>query len=340
MHHLALFLGRQWAHGLSFSVCTLQLAALPFFFRGGITSLWGNVAPGIAEASDLCWWTQEQSQSSSTQSHPRAQLYDGFIPQYNFQFGETFGRTTYRLLTDPTIARSPRALLAPLKKQKFIEDFSGTKHGVQGYLPGRPGEHNPVPSLDGLCFNEHGSKHEQWQLPFTGSVSDLSNGAEGRSSFYQRLFYFCFCFEPVKHGRVILPPLTEQPVRTEGAEEEDTWLPKTDIPNVIQQKVITGYAGFIPRLSWFHGVNYVRSVKEAMKEFDQHQFMLRNPCCSFGKRYPQNYWPTNRIYTSAGLIPSYMGFVPGNLRNTYALTYGSSTRKAYQKEQQRRACAL
>lgn len=77
-------------------------------------------------------------------------------------------------------------------------------------------------------------------MPFTGSVSDLSNGAEGRSSFYQRLFYFCFCFEPVKHGRVILPPLTEQPVRTEGAEEEDTWLPKTDIPNVIQQKVITG----------------------------------------------------------------------------------------------------
>ncbi|KFQ46927.1 Protein FAM166A, partial [Nestor notabilis] len=100
-----------------------------------------------------------------------------------------------------------------------------------------------------------------------------------------------------------------------------------------------GYAGFIPRLTWFHGVNYIRSVKEAMKEFDQHQFMLRNPCCSFGKRYPQNYWPANRIYTSAGLIPSYMGFVP-ELRNTYALTYGNSTRKAYQKEQQRQACAL
>ncbi|NXD66716.1 F166A protein, partial [Eolophus roseicapillus] len=54
--------------------------------------------------------------------------YEGFIPQYSFQFGETFGRTTYRLLTDPAIARSPRALLAPLDKQKLSEDPSGVKH--------------------------------------------------------------------------------------------------------------------------------------------------------------------------------------------------------------------
>lgn len=38
----------------------------------------------------------------------------------------------------------------------------------------------------------------------------------------------------------------------------------------------TGYTGFIPRLSWFHGVNYIRSVKEAMKEFDQHQVHSRH----------------------------------------------------------------
>ncbi|XP_030363268.1 protein FAM166A [Strigops habroptila] len=308
-------------------------------------------------------------------SHPyHIPGYDGFIPQYNFQFGETFGRTTYRLLTDPTIARSPRALLAPLKKQKFIEDFSGTKHGVQGYLPGRPGYFpyeragattsfpDPIlqprlprlkpelteEELTMMQMDPEPRDHPSEYVPRTQVLREYPRSipcypvSEGREWLTRR----CGPGQPsgawagsAPHGRVILPPLTEQPVRTEGAEEEDTWLPKTDIPNVIQQKVITGYAGFIPRLSWFHGVNYVRSVKEAMKEFDQHQFMLRNPCCSFGKRYPQNYWPTNRIYTSAGLIPSYMGFVP-ELRNTYALTYGSSTRKAYQKEQQRRACAL
>ncbi|KFV64567.1 Protein FAM166A, partial [Dryobates pubescens] len=65
--------------------------------------------------------------------------YEGFVPQYKYQCGDTYGRTTYRLLTDPGVRKSPRPLLAPLHKERFIEDFSGTKHGVQGYLPGRPG---------------------------------------------------------------------------------------------------------------------------------------------------------------------------------------------------------
>ncbi|NWX19890.1 F166A protein, partial [Aegotheles bennettii] len=54
--------------------------------------------------------------------------YDGFVPQYKYRFGETFGKTTHRLLMDPGVVRSPRPLLAPLHKQKFIEDFSGMKH--------------------------------------------------------------------------------------------------------------------------------------------------------------------------------------------------------------------
>ncbi|NXQ86106.1 F166A protein, partial [Nyctibius grandis] len=54
--------------------------------------------------------------------------YNGFVPQYRSQFGETFGRTTYRLLTDPTVAKSPQSLLAPLHKQKIMEDFSRTTH--------------------------------------------------------------------------------------------------------------------------------------------------------------------------------------------------------------------
>ncbi|KFP26935.1 Protein FAM166A, partial [Colius striatus] len=96
-----------------------------------------------------------------------------------------------------------------------------------------------------------------------------------------------------------------------------------------------GYAGFIPRLSWVHGVDYTQAVKEAMSEFDQMQFLQRNPTDSFGKRFPQTYWPGSSIYSSAGLIPFYTGFVP-QLRHTYGLTFGSSSRQAYEKEQKRR----
>ncbi|NWW83765.1 F166A protein, partial [Rhynochetos jubatus] len=54
--------------------------------------------------------------------------YEGFIPQYNYQFGETFGKTTNRLLTDPGVAKGRCPLLAPLHRQKFTEDPSRTEH--------------------------------------------------------------------------------------------------------------------------------------------------------------------------------------------------------------------
>uniref|UniRef100_A0A8B9E109 Family with sequence similarity 166 member A n=1 Tax=Anser cygnoides TaxID=8845 RepID=A0A8B9E109_ANSCY len=244
--------------------------------------------------------------------------YEGFVPQYNYQFGETYGKTTYRLLTDPHVRKSPRSVLAPLCKQRFIEDFSGTQCGLQPYLPGHPGE-RPL-----ICTRMS-----------AGLVTvQLVTRVKGGSRFYWCLFYFCFYFEPVKIEGVTLPGVTEA-----ADVERNGRLPKLDVPNVIQQKVISGYTGYIPRFTWFTGVNYLQGVKEAMAEFDRHQFLQRHPIHSFGKRFPQTYWPNNRIYTGAGLIPSYTGFVP-HLRHTYALTFGNSTRKAYRKEQRRRACAL
>ncbi|XP_064324687.1 ciliary microtubule inner protein 2A [Phalacrocorax carbo] len=308
--------------------------------------------------------------------------YGGFIPQYNYQFGESFGKTTYRLLTDPGVGKSPRPLLAPLHKQKFVEDFSGVKHGVQGYRPGCPGYFpddeagaatsfpepvlgpKPSPLGPGLAEEElmtmhvdpvlqhHPSEYvPRTQLPqgypWRISRHPVSEGREwrlpeltpacgqGKSCGPSRLGgALAGSKPPVKMESVAVPGVAE----TTDAEQHN-WLPKLDVPNAIQQKVIPGYAGFIPRLTWIHGVNYIQGVKEAMNEFDRHQFLQRNPACSFGKSFPQTYWPNNRIYTSAGLIPSYMGFVP-ELRHTYALTFGNSTRKAYQKEQRRRACAL
>jgi len=40
--------------------------------------------------------------------------YKGFVPQYKYQFGETFGKTTYQLLTDLAVPKRPQPLLAPL----------------------------------------------------------------------------------------------------------------------------------------------------------------------------------------------------------------------------------
>ncbi|XP_072208979.1 ciliary microtubule inner protein 2A [Excalfactoria chinensis] len=279
--------------------------------------------------------------------------YEGFLPQYNYQFGETYGKTTYRLMTDPHIRRSPRSVLAPLCKTRFIEDFSGTQHGLQPFLPAHSGffPYDRAKALTNFPEAEFGPKP-----PAAGpAVEDLtrteplhSYGGAGLSTCPPSTTWDPS--GPPKGQGWRLPPIpaahgqdglhgtagTGQPVRAEGA---DWRLPKLDVPRVIQQKVIPGYAGFIPRFTWALGTNYLQAVKESMAEFDRQQFLERNPIHSFGKRFPQTYWPANNIYTSAGLIPDYMGFVP-QLRHTYALTFGNSTRKAYQLEQRRRACAL
>ncbi|XP_021269845.1 protein FAM166A isoform X2 [Numida meleagris] len=224
--------------------------------------------------------------------------YEGFVPQYNYQFGETYGKTTYRLLTDPHVRRSPRSVLAPLCKQRFIEDFSGTQHGLQPFLPAQPGyfpydrakaltnfpeaEFGPKPPAPGPaeeelahtdpCYGHGGSglsrcppspawdpvgrpEGQEWQLPPIPAAcgQDRQRGAGTAAG-------------------------TGQAVRAEGVTPPaaaDYRLPRLDVPGVIQQKVIPGYTGYIPRFTWVLGANYLRGVKEAMADFDRQQAGVR-----------------------------------------------------------------
>ncbi|XP_023793700.1 protein FAM166A-like [Cyanistes caeruleus] len=49
--------------------------------------------------------------------------YGGYVPQFPFKFGNTYGRITHDVLTDPTISKSPRSLLAPLDNQANLHKF-------------------------------------------------------------------------------------------------------------------------------------------------------------------------------------------------------------------------
>ncbi|XP_059747907.1 ciliary microtubule inner protein 2A isoform X1 [Bos taurus] len=48
-------------------------------------------------------------------------------PWLRYRVGDTYGRTTAQLLTDPSVQKSPCSVLAPVAKPKFIEDFSKPK---------------------------------------------------------------------------------------------------------------------------------------------------------------------------------------------------------------------
>lgn len=89
--------------------------------------------------------------------HPLACSYAGFYPQLRYQVGNTYGRATAQLLTDPSVRKSPCSVLAPIAKPKFIEDFSKPKPPfvpcrdlIEPYIPhytGKPpAPHNPGPT--------------------------------------------------------------------------------------------------------------------------------------------------------------------------------------------------
>ncbi|NXP26684.1 F166A protein, partial [Scytalopus superciliaris] len=50
--------------------------------------------------------------------------YGGFVPQFNYRMGKTYGRTTHDVLTDPGVNKSPRSVLAPLDKLKTSSEFN------------------------------------------------------------------------------------------------------------------------------------------------------------------------------------------------------------------------
>uniref|UniRef100_A0A8C0GB46 Ciliary microtubule inner protein 2A-C-like domain-containing protein n=1 Tax=Chelonoidis abingdonii TaxID=106734 RepID=A0A8C0GB46_CHEAB len=309
----------------------ITVPVLPWSRRHSPGALQSILPPRQAGLSDI--W-------SLNHNHKIFTLYGGFYPQIRYQIGETYGKTTSRLLTDPSVLKSPCSVLAPLVKPRFLEDFSGTKHPSNqmldqnySYFPGYtaawsqvgclPASPTPTPKQQQGSRATPLPQGHSWcpsAIPCPRAekqAGDVICGLwqcwehqrpkRGRR-FHWHLFYFGF--QPVRIEGVPLDAVTETVDLSRYNQ-----LPKLDVPNLIQRKAISGYTGFVPRFTWIMGVNYLKGVKDAMNEFDRNQFMVRNPAWNFGKRLPRTYWPNNKIYTSAGLIPFYTGFVPSNVEN-------------------------
>ncbi|TFJ99103.1 Zinc transporter 1 [Platysternon megacephalum] len=181
------------------------------------------------------------------------QWYGGFYPQIRYQVGETYGKTTSRLLTDPSVPKSPCSVLAPLGKPRFLEDFSGTKHPSNQMLDQN---YSYFPGYTGFIPYQHAQFAPYYPPPATESRAPLLMllRAQGQQSW------------PVRIEGVPLDAVTETVDLSRYNQ-----LPKLDVPNLIQRKAISGYTGFVPRFSWIMGVNYLKGVKDAMNEFDRNQ---------------------------------------------------------------------
>ncbi|XP_040860510.1 protein FAM166A [Ochotona curzoniae] len=293
--------------------------------------------------------------------------YAGFYPQLRYQVGNTYGRTTAQLLTDPSVRKSPCSVLSPISKPKFIEDFSQSSHprvpcrdltephiphytGVKPYknfqvlgrlLPQEVGGPCPPradnvatqvqlpagcmpyfpypPCPPGKKVDARAWGHPGLQLAYGQEAWKSQDPVPETPGQYQ--LYHC------RRDEGLLQPRGRQETLDVGRFQQ---LPQLDHPNLIQRKAISGYAGFVPRFAWVMGMNYRDAVTQALDEFDKTQFLFRNPECALGERLPSPHWPSGSIYSSQGMTPFYMGFIP-SMQDNFALTFGNSTRRAYRK---------
>nr|XP_017503090.2 protein FAM166A [Manis javanica] len=300
--------------------------------------------------------------------------YAGFYPQMRYQVGNTYGRTTARLLTDPSVPNSPCSVLSPIAKPRF-EDFSKPK---TPFIPCRDLSEPDVPHYTGL------KPHKNFEILGRSPPQEVdAQGPSGLENIPRQVLlpagslpYHPYLPCPPgrkgdskdlghpgqwlayrEEGWKSTTPILKAPGQDQlchcrrdeyppPAHQHETLdvgkfhrLPQLDHPNLIQRKAISGYTGFIPRFAWVMGMNYHDSVTQAMDEFDRHQFLFRNPTCALESRLPHTHWPSTTIYSSRGLIPFYMGFIP-SMQDNYGLTFGNSTRKACRKELERRKHAL
>nr|XP_025117921.1 protein FAM166A isoform X5 [Bubalus bubalis] len=229
-------------------------------------------------------------------------------PWLRYRVGDTYGRTTAQLLTDPSVQKSPCSVLAPVAKPKFIEDFSKPKPPfvpcrdlIEPYIPHYTG-FMPYPPYAPCPPGRKGDSRDLGHPGLRLALGEEAwkNTAPACEAPGQYQLYHC--------RRDESPPLAHwQETLDVGRFHR---LPQLDHPKLIQRKAISGYAGFVPRFAWVMGMNYRDGVTQAMDEFDKSQFLLRNPICALGERLPSTHWPSNTIYRSQGLIPFYMGFIP------------------------------
>ncbi|XP_005055504.1 PREDICTED: protein FAM166A [Ficedula albicollis] len=349
--------------------------------------------------------------------------YGGYVPQFSFKFGDTYGRITHDLLTDPNVRKSPRSLLAPLDNMENLQEF---RYHIEhpGYVTYQPITSPPeVPlgpqPVPGPVLEEPMMAHTDprlWQSPpgpapgalltwppqglvcpsgyvtyqpitsppevplgpqpVPGPVLEEPMMAHTDPRLWQSppgpapgaLLTWPpqgLALHPAAQDmerEVAKPPLasvlgkgsrtcqcncggsktqreTGGVVLPGGAATADYTLPVLPVPNAIRQKVIPGYAGFVPHLFDKVGMTYIPAVKKAMNEFDRYQLLQRNPPYTLGTRFPLTHWPDTKIYSRAGLKPAYAGFVPC-LQDLCGLTYGNATRESYRCEQRRRGIAL
>ncbi|XP_071096287.1 ciliary microtubule inner protein 2B-like [Haliotis cracherodii] len=273
--------------------------------------------------------------------------YGGFCPQFKYQIGQTFGRTTSRLLQDTDVASSGRLVLADIEPsasldlgqqrranilnsrvqswgdQKLVEKMVP---GYTGFIP--KGQHYFGTRYAEGCRNSI-CDFELDRRTYKGKMqelTDLEALQTGRTPRTQR------DLPPLKTKQVHpLKSIAAQPEPYQSPNVVKHMLSPFEMNNADPNKnFMSGYTGFVPRSRGLIGIGYPIITHHALNDFTddvaRSQSIKGLPITIHRK---EKIVPDmNGVYpVETGLVPHYTGHIPGQ-KFRYGKTFGHSTENA------------
>lgn len=249
--------------------------------------------------------------------------YCGYLPQFKYRIGKTYGNHSSDILTDPNVRRSPRYVLSstepvypqnPTREVAILRskrDSWGSELFTEHMLPGYAGY---IPKNQHYFSRPYGdvcrsalSHHELEQTQMTAQRREDKRILSKKTGLPN--------MGHSTDGRIPYPPSRNPP--------KSSYFEKPENPMWFK----SGYTGFVPRTRELIALGYPNATNVGLKTFNNNlngNETRRDEMVSVdGPRTKPE--PKAALYPqTAGMIPHYTGYIPG-YKYRIGKTYGRHT---------------
>ncbi|WAR30696.1 F166B-like protein [Mya arenaria] len=243
--------------------------------------------------------------------------YGGFCPQFKYQIGETFGKTTSTLLRNNEVASSGQLVLAEIRANSAPMPDEDPRNTLLRSRTHSWGDQKlmeqMIPGYTGFIPRAEHFFGKRYAVNCKGAISDFERDhrTQLRNAEELRLT------EAVQSGKIdknavpSLPPIHSRHITP-------------------LKPIAASYTGFVPRARPRLGMGYPIITHEALNEFTSDTSRLKALKSQPIKIHRDQaiVRDSKLIYpTESGLVPHYTGHIPGQ-KFRYGETFGHSTENA------------
>ncbi|XP_076161676.1 CIMIP2 protein CG18335-like isoform X2 [Ptiloglossa arizonensis] len=283
--------------------------------------------------------------------------YAGYVPQYRYRCGETYGSVTHKLLLDPTVNHAETLILSnrvtddyevqrPPKNEidtvnaRYKSTESTFVHpmvpGYEGFTPklnARNGQRYSVLATEGLAEFERQQQRDKAALNELKRIITVQGGLGEPRNLKDRLLI---------KSQFKLPMLTVRPdcvsVMKNLFVDEQHETPRDHSPSPYfmnnadpKKYFINGYAGHIPYGYSHFGASNIPATNSALCDFTTNYRKRQStewaPASISRPDPPLMIQPTMIYHKHVGMLPNYLGHVPGETFR-FGKTFGANTKDA------------